>query len=59
MASNQVEAYNKARNDRIAAENAGVKGHDLEVLKTAEKARKAEVDSATGSTSGGSWGILS
>lgn len=50
MASNQKVAWQRARDARKAAEDNGVKGKDLEVLKAAEAARRAELESASGTT---------
>ncbi len=57
MASNQVEARNKAQRAYTEAKKAGVTGDDLAKLKAALDAAQATVESTTGGTGG--WGILS
>lgn len=48
MASNQKEAWTRAVDALRNAERAGVKGRDLEILRAAEAARRAELESAAG-----------
>lgn len=57
LASNEVEALNRARRAYDEARSAGVTGKDLATLKGALDAAQATVDSATGG--GGGWGVLS
>jgi hypothetical protein len=44
--SNQVDTYRNARDARKNAENAGVKGRDLDTLKAAEAAAEATARAA-------------
>lgn len=50
MASNQKVAWQKARDALRDAERAGMKGKDLEILRAAEAARRAELESASGTS---------
>ena len=50
MASNQKVAWQHARDARIAAEKAGVKGNTLEQLKADEAAKRAALESASGTS---------
>jgi hypothetical protein len=57
LASNEVEARNRARDARKNAEKAGVTGKNLDTLKAAENAAQAIVRSKTGGD--GNGGITS
>lgn len=57
MASNQVEARNRAQKAYEDAKEAGVTGQTLATLKADYDAKEAIVQSATGGSGG--WGVVS